>query len=173
MAHWFNVMSGGTLETLMTDQNQIATLRYLVSKTHKGRLQSEINGKTTGAPIKAPKENRVNLEEHDVSAARKHHDRGKTKMREDIRAERLAMFMHFLTGSSNPESPNKSNCPYFSLSSQRDHGKGKWRSEKSRLKRTRPGKSRSRHRNGEHEDNSVDKAPCERMTANERNCSLQ
>ncbi|KAI9194920.1 hypothetical protein LWI28_010137 [Acer negundo] len=56
---------------------------HLVVEAHGGRLQSEIHRKTHDAPVKAPKEKRIDLEDHDVSASKRRHARGKAKVGEE------------------------------------------------------------------------------------------
>ncbi|KAI9169208.1 hypothetical protein LWI28_008938 [Acer negundo] len=71
MAQWFNAVGSGTLETLMAGLDQISTLRYLMGETHRGRLRSEIHGKTHDSSMKAPIEKRVDLEERDALIVRR------------------------------------------------------------------------------------------------------
>ncbi|KAK1568816.1 hypothetical protein Q3G72_029207 [Acer saccharum] len=49
-------------------------------EAHGGRLQSEIHRKTHDAPMKAPKEKRIDLEDRDASVSKRHHAGGKAKI---------------------------------------------------------------------------------------------
>ncbi|KAK1580957.1 hypothetical protein Q3G72_001664 [Acer saccharum] len=57
--------------------------------------------------MKAPKEKRIDLEDHDVSAARKCRTRGKSNNGKEIAIETPTMSVHSFTGSSNPKSPDR------------------------------------------------------------------